>query len=217
MPGLLVTARFCRTVVAMRDAPPDALPEVAFVGRSNAGKSTAINLLCNRRRLAFFSRTPGRTQALNFFEVGPEDAPSAYLVDTPGYGFAQTPLDVKRQWQGLIGPYLQKRRHLAGVVMMVDIRRGVGDLDRQLLAFAPAHVPVLALLTKADKFTYSERLVARREVAAALAPLRPDGSAESLLFSAPARMGIEEATEWVEARLTREYLDEPAGDQPAAE
>jgi GTP-binding protein len=201
MPGLLVTARFCRTVVAMRDAPEDALPEVAFVGRSNSGKSTAINLLCNRRRLAFSSRTPGRTQALNFFALGPEDEAAAYLVDTPGYGYAQTPLEVKRQWQGLIGPYLRERRHLLGIVVMVDIRRGVGDLDRQLLAFAPAHAQVLALLTKADKLTYSERIAARREAAAALAQLRPAGGAEPLLFSALSRIGIEEAAAWVEARL----------------
>ena len=203
MSSLLATARFCRTVVDLRHAPADALPEVAFVGRSNAGKSTALNVLCRRRRLAFFSRTPGRTQALNFFEVGAEDAPVAgYLVDTPGYGFAATPQAVRRQWEGLIGPYLQQRASLRGIVLMLDARRGVTDLDRTLLRFAPPWAQLLALLTKADKLTHSERIVARRDAAGALAEVRdaPD-AAQLILFSATARLGIDEASDWVARRL----------------
>lgn len=203
MSSLLATARFCRTVVTLRDAPHDGLPEVAFVGRSNAGKSTALNTLCRRRRLAFFSRTPGRTQALNYFEVGPEQAaPIGYLVDTPGYGFASTPVAVREQWQGLIGPYLERREPLRGIVLMLDARRGVTELDRALLRFAPPWAMLMALLTKADKLTYSERVAARRDVAQALAQLRGAAAPVELqLFSAPARIGIDEAADWVSQRL----------------
>lgn len=203
MSSLLATARFCRTVVDLRAAPPDHLPEVAFVGRSNAGKSTALNVLCRRRRLAFFSRTPGRTQALNFFEVGPESAPPVgHLVDTPGYGFASTPQAVRKQWEGLIGPYLQRRNCLRGIVLMLDSRRGVTALDRTLMDFMPPWAALLVLLTKADKLTHSERLAARREVQRTLAEARgPDAALELMLFSAPARIGIEEAADWVARRL----------------
>ena len=203
MSSLLATARFCRTVVNLRDAPRDGLPEVAFVGRSNAGKSTALNVLCRRKRLAFFSRTPGRTQALNYFEVGPEQAPTVgYLVDTPGYGFASTPVAVREQWQALIGPYLEQRETLRGIVLMLDARRGVTELDRTLLRFAPPWAMLLALLTKADKLTYSERVAARRDVAQSLATVRhPDAPMELQLFSATARIGIDEAADWVSQRL----------------
>lgn len=205
MSSLLATARFCRTVVDLRHAPADGLPEVAFVGRSNAGKSTALNLLCRRRRLAFFSRTPGRTQALNFFEVGPEQAPvQGYLVDTPGYGFAATPQAVRQQWEGLIGPYLQRRASLRGIVLMLDSRRGVTELDRTLLRFVSPEARLLALLTKADKLTYSQRVAVRREVAQALDAARLGQTpAQLVLFSAPARIGIDEASGWVAQHLTQ--------------
>lgn len=204
MSNLLATARFCRTVVELRAAPPDLLPEVAFVGRSNAGKSTALNLLCRRRRLAFFSRTPGRTQALNFFEVGPADQPvAAHLVDTPGYGFAATPEAVRRQWEGLIGPYLQHRACLRGIVLMLDSRRGLTALDRTLLQFVPPWAQLLGLLTKADKLNRAERQAVMRSVEAELAPIRGAQSPATLmLFSATARIGIDEAAGWVEARLS---------------
>lgn len=173
MSPLLATARFCRTIVELGALPTDALPEIAFVGRSNAGKSTALNLLCQRRRLAFASNTPGRTQALNYFTLGPEETPTGYLVDTPGYGFAATPQEVKRQWQKLIGPYLQERATLRGVVLMLDARRGVTELDLLLIRFMPLAVPLLALMTKADKLTFSEQGRALAEVARALRDDRP--------------------------------------------
>ncbi len=150
---LLATARFSDTVVKLDkllESNPDGLPEVAFVGRSNAGKSSCINLICNRRRLAFSSRTPGRTQSLNLFAVGApgpsgpdgEDSapPVGYLVDTPGYGFAAAPPSAKRSWQALAGDYIRQRGPLAGVVLMVDIRRELTDLDRQLLGWTPPDV-----------------------------------------------------------------------------
>ncbi|MEI6546411.1 MAG: ribosome biogenesis GTP-binding protein YihA/YsxC, partial [Burkholderiales bacterium] len=134
---LLLTARFHTTVALLHQMPREGLLEVAFVGRSNAGKSSAINVLCNRRRLAFASRTPGRTQALNYFAVGPVDQAVAYLVDTPGYGYASAPLETKRGWDQLAGEYLSSRPQLAGTVLMADIRRKLTDLDRRLLAWVP--------------------------------------------------------------------------------
>ena len=109
------------------------LPEVAFVGRSNAGKSTAINTLAQHKRLAFASRTPGRTQHINLFELGPNDAADALFADLPGYGYAAVGARDKQRWQKVMADYLDVRRSLAGVVLMVDSRLGLTDLDRQLL------------------------------------------------------------------------------------
>ena len=140
--SILTTARFADTVAKLPQldrANPHGLPEVAFVGRSNAGKSSCINTLCNQKRLAFSSRTPGRTQALNLFAVGPvkQPEPLGFLVDTPGYGFATASPEAKRSWQALAGDYMTRRQALTGIVLMVDIRRGLTDLDRQLLAWIP--------------------------------------------------------------------------------
>ena len=137
------------------------LPEIAFVGRSNAGKSTAINTLAQQRRLAFASRTPGRTQHINLFDVGPRDAPDAAFADLPGYGYAAVERAAKLRWQEVMAEYLQWRRNLHGVVLMVDSRLGFTDLDRRLLALlAPrlvnGEVRLLALLTKSDKLNRSQ-------------------------------------------------------------
>lgn len=128
------------------------------MGRSNAGKSSAINTLCQRRRLAFSSKTPGRTQALNFFALGPAHLePVSYVVDAPGYGYAATPATVRAGWDRLAGRYLEARSSLAGIVLVMDCRRGVTTLDRQLLDFIPAGQRVLVLLTKSDKLGNAER------------------------------------------------------------
>ena len=161
---LLASARFRDTVVKARQLDSvnlGGLPEIAFVGRSNAGKSTCINLLCNRRRLAFASRTPGRTQALNVFVVGPVDDERGFLVDTPGYGYAAAPESAKGSWQALAGDYLRNRTSLRAVVMIVDIRRELGTLDRHLLSWAPDLLPLVVVLTKADKLGRMQ--VARRD------------------------------------------------------
>jgi len=156
--SLLFTARFATTVARLEQLPAPQVPEVVFVGRSNAGKSSAINRLCQRRRLAFASKTPGRTQALNFFALGPEAlAPTGFLVDAPGYGYAATPAAVRAGWDRLAGRYLEARTCLAGVVVVMDCRRGVTALDRQLLEFLPAGRAVLVLLTKSDKLGNAER------------------------------------------------------------
>ena len=144
---LFQNASFLTTVANLRDLPADAVHEVAFAGRSNAGKSSAINTLAGRVRLAYVSKTPGRTQHLNYFTL----APGKYFVDLPGYGFAKAPEDIRRQWEGLIGPYLSKRSPLAGLVVIMDCRRPFTDLDRNLIAwFRPSGRPIHFLLSKAD-------------------------------------------------------------------
>lgn len=202
----LSTARFATTVAKLQQLPAAVLPEVAFVGRSNAGKSTAINVLCEKRRLAFASRTPGRTQALNYFALGPErEPPKAWLVDTPGYGFASAPLEVKRGWDDLAGRYLQQREALAGIVLVLDIRRRVTDMDRTLLGWVPPGVPLLVLLSKCDKLGHAQQVAAMHEVENSLAALQLPNPITLLSFSATRRIGLDEARDiiggWLETPL----------------
>jgi len=135
--------------------PGDAGIEIAFAGRSNAGKSTALNVLTDQKSLARTSKTPGRTQLINVFELDEHRR----LVDLPGYGFAQVPLALKKKWQLALGQYLQERQCLAGVVVLMDIRHPLKDLDMQMIHWAvESDIPVLALLTKADKLKQSDRM-----------------------------------------------------------
>jgi GTP-binding protein len=210
---LLTTARFATTVAALPQLPRDGTVEVAFVGRSNAGKSSAINVLCNRRRLAFSSRTPGRTQALNYFAVGPADRVLGYLVDTPGYGYASAPLETKRSWDQLAGQYLQQRPQLAGVVLLADVRRGLTDRDRRLIDWVPRSTRLLVALTKSDKLTREQGRSARRAVADELARLRPASGDTVLLFSALNRSGSDELAQVVENWIVTGL---PASPQPPA-
>lgn len=175
--------------------PPDQGVEVAFAGRSNAGKSSAINTLANRSRLAFTSKTPGRTQHINYFSVGGD----RYLVDLPGYGYAKVPLAVKLHWQQLLSDYLVHRKSLRGLVVLMDIRHPLTDLDRQLLDwYLPSGRPAVILLTKCDKLGRGGRLEAMRNVRHALA----DASQliEIIAFSSTTREGLESA-EMAIARL----------------
>jgi GTP-binding protein len=196
--SLLTSARFFTTVAALNQLPRDGLVEVAFVGRSNAGKSSCINILCNRRRLAFASRTPGRTQALNYFSVGPVDRAVAHLVDTPGYGYASAPLETKKTWDQLAGHYLHKRPQLAGVVLLADIRRRLTDLDRRLLAWVPDGLRLVVVLTKSDKLPRQQGTAALHEVRSELQQLRAEAENHVLLFSALNRSGSDELTALVE-------------------
>ncbi|MCX7273495.1 MAG: ribosome biogenesis GTP-binding protein YihA/YsxC [Burkholderiales bacterium] len=198
---LLHTARFATTVAQPRQLPREGPPEVAFVGRSNSGKSTAINTLCERKRLAFASRTPGRTQALNFFTLGPGETTAAFLVDTPGYGYAKVPLGVKSGWDSLAGPYLRGRHCLKGVVMTLDIRREVTDADAAMLAWIDPSVGLLVLLTKSDKLGHEQRLKVRRSVLASLTATFPDRGIEVITFSAPNRLGLDETRARIERWL----------------
>jgi GTP-binding protein len=213
---LLLTARFHTTVAALPQLPRDGLLEVAFVGRSNAGKSSAINVLCNRRRLAFSSRTPGRTQALNYFAVGPVDRPVAYLVDTPGYGYASAPLETKRGWDQLAGQYLQDRPQLAGVVLLVDIRRQLTDLDRRLIGWVPPGVRLALVLTKSDKLGRQVGRQAMVDVRAEIERIRPGAENLTLQFSALNRSGSDELARLVENWLETGLPATPARTVPAA-
>ena len=193
------TARFLTTASQLDQLPVHELPEIAFVGRSNAGKSTAINTLAQQKRLAFASKTPGRTQHINLFALGPKDAPDAYFADLPGYGYAAVERAAKLRWQQVMADYLVVRRSLLGVVLMVDPRLGLTDLDRQLLAWvAPrvgtGEVKLLVLLTKADKLSRKEADAALRTANEALADLSTDDADIGIsLFSALKKTGVDDA------------------------
>ncbi len=197
MAFILHRSRFYTTVNHLQDLPPNPQPEIAFAGRSNAGKSTAINILCNQKRLAFASKTPGRTQHINYFSVGPEDAPVAYVVDLPGYGYAEVPTAAKAHWEALLGTYLQQRAQLRGLVVMMDARRPFTDLDRRMVEwFAPTGKPIHVLLTKCDKLTRQESINALRATRKILDEYHAQYGGElftTQLFSALKRIGIDEA------------------------
>ncbi len=205
--ALLTTVRFHTTVAQQQQLPRGGPAEVAFIGRSNAGKSSAINAICQRRRLAFSSRTPGRTQALNFFALGKEPDTVGFLVDTPGYGYAAAPGAIRHGWDALAGRYLRSRAQLRAVVMMLDIRRGITDLDRQMLAWIPPGMRVIALLTKADKLGRVQQSAVRRAVRDELAKLRDAGSFEVVLFSSTDRIGLDEARTAIEALFANANAD----------
>jgi len=203
------TARFLTTASQLDQLPSTELPEIAFVGRSNAGKSTAINTLTQQKRLAFASKTPGRTQHINLFELGPKTAADALFADLPGYGYAAVARGAKLRWQKVMADYLDVRRSLTGVVLMVDPRLGFTDLDKQLLAFvAPrvgnGSVKLLVLLTKADKLNRKEANEALAAAQAVLGELTTDEADVGVaLFSALKKSGVGDAAvvlrAWVQA------------------
>lgn len=192
-------------------ADPKALPqaggaEIAFAGRSNAGKSSAINTLAAHTRLAYVSKTPGRTQLINLFRL----RNGAALVDLPGYGYADVPEAVRRQWQGLLEHYLTRRAALVGLVLIMDARRPLTELDRQMIGwYAATGKPIHCLLTKADKLTRQEQaktLAATRRVASADFPAVP---ITAQLFSSLKKTGNEEVERIVGGWLGVAYEGEP--------
>ena len=197
--SLLQHASFFTSAARLDQLPEPGAPEVCFVGRSNSGKSTAINVLTNQKRLAFSSKTPGRTRLINMFGLPDPLDPDerlGYLVDLPGYGYAAVAHRAREEWADILGGYLQSRESLAGIVLLIDIRRGVTELDRRLANWiAPTRRPVLALLTKADKFPYGQRIKA---VFAVQKELEDIGALNTVPFSATARIGLEEATLQIE-------------------
>ena len=187
---LFQQAVFLTTVAHLRDLPQDAIREVAFAGRSNAGKSSAINTLAGRTRLAYVSKTPGRTQHLNYFTL----TDGKYFVDLPGYGYAKAPEAIRSQWEGLIGPYLSKREQLAGLVGIMDIRRALTDPDLCLIDwFRPTGRPIHVLLSKADKLSRQEQTKALRSVKAELATWGDAELYSVQLFSSLKKTGVDEA------------------------
>ena len=208
--SLLWQARFFTTVNHLRDLPDTHVPEIAFAGRSNAGKSTAVNLLCNQKNLAFASKTPGRTQHINFFSIGGsrvgqhrKDATiveeiRALMVDLPGYGYAQVSGSAKLHWQELLSDYVQRREQLAALVLMMDARRPFTALDLQMVEwFATTGKPIHCLLTKADKLNRNEAVNALRQARTVLASyVDAEGKPFPFtvqMFSALKRIGLEEA------------------------
>ncbi|HNR84021.1 MAG: YihA family ribosome biogenesis GTP-binding protein [Rubrivivax sp.] len=195
--GWLHTARFLTTAAQLHQLPALAVPEIAFVGRSNAGKSTAINTLTQQTQLAFASRKPGRTQHINLFALGRQGGTDAVLADLPGYGYAAVPLADKQRWQRVMANYLVTRENLAAVVMLCDPRHGLQELDEILLEVIRPRVeqglPFLILLTKADKLNRSEQARALQ-----IARLQAGGGSV-MLFSAPKRQGVEDAATWLRA------------------
>jgi GTP-binding protein len=182
-------ATFYTTVNELRCLPPPQGVEIAFAGRSNAGKSSAINSLANRGRLAFVSKTPGRTQHLNFFQLGH----NRFLVDLPGYGYAKVPFEVRQHWEHLLSTYLETRESLYGMVLIMDVRHPLTPLDRQMLAwFASTGKPVHVLLTKSDKLARQQAEKIRKDVLAFLRETYPQCSVQ--LFSSLTKEGVEEAT-----------------------
>ena len=186
--NLFQNAKFYTTVNHLKDLP--ATPaEIAFVGRSNAGKSSAINTLTNHTRLAYVSKTPGRTQHINFFEL----ANGAFMVDLPGYGYAQVPEAIRTHWVRLLGDYLQHRAQLIGLVMIMDIRHPLKALDVQMLDFfALTGRPVHILLSKADKLSKNDQIKSLSAVKQALKPFTERKQVSVQLFSSLKKQGMAE-------------------------
>ena len=194
MANPFVRARYLLSAHNPKQLPPEGGAEVAFAGRSNAGKSSALNALCQQNALARVSKTPGRTQQLVYFDMTqPETQPPRYLVDLPGYGYAKVPQDLQAHWQAFIERYFQTRESLKGLVVVMDIRHPLKDYDRQMLGYAVQRgLPAHALLTKADKLGRGQQTqqlqAVRRELFSAF------GDTVSVqTFSAESKQGVEEA------------------------
>ncbi len=207
----LSKATFTLSAPDIRRLPADSGIEVAFAGRSNAGKSSALNTLTNQRSLARTSKTPGRTQLINIFEI----AENKRLVDLPGYGFAKVPMEMKKKWQKALGEYLEKRECLKGLVILMDIRHPLKDLDMDLIQWAAdGDLPVLALLTKSDKLSQGKVSAQVLAVKKELAKLNADIKVQA--FSSLKRSGSEQADkiicDWFQdenIQALNELSDEP--------
>ncbi|HUP90850.1 MAG TPA: ribosome biogenesis GTP-binding protein YihA/YsxC [Solimonas sp.] len=187
MQNPFASAHFLNSCAGLDQLPQDEVAEIAFAGRSNAGKSSALNLICNQKHLARVSKTPGRTQLINLFEV-----PGGRFADLPGYGYADVSREMRAGWGRLIGAYLEGRTNLRGIVLIMDIRQAPADADRQMLDWVVHRgLPCHCLLSKADKLGYgaakNQLLKLRREC--------PGDGISSQLFSATERTGLAEVQE----------------------
>ncbi len=200
-------ATFATSAVGLDDCPQDSLREVAFAGRSNAGKSSAINTLTNQTRLARISKTPGRTQLINFFGV----AEGRYLVDLPGYGYAKVPMVVKNQWQRHLEQYLNQREALAGLILLTDIRHVFKEFDLMMIDWArQTGLPLHVLLTKSDKL---KRGAAQNALLSARKLLEDNPGITVQLFSSLHKTGVEglvaRLDEWLTVSVSSESAEEP--------
>ncbi len=201
---LFQNASFYISAHNLRDLPPPAGIEVAFAGRSNAGKSSALNTLANHNRLAYVSKQPGRTQLINFFALGDE----RFLVDLPGYGYAKVPQSMREHWQMVLADYLSYRTSLHGLVLVMDSRHPLTPLDRQMLDwFCPSGKPVHVLLTKSDKLSRSTANQTLQAVKKEL--IETWGNCTVQLFSSLKKQGVEEAEKVIGAWLFANKDDVP--------
>lgn len=200
-------AEFLTSASKLSQCPEDTGAEVAFAGRSNAGKSSAINALTDFKKLARTSKTPGRTQLLNFFSLSEHQR----LVDLPGYGFAKVPIEMKKKWQKNMDTYLQKRQSLQGLVLVMDVRHPLQDFDRMMLDWAKlSDMPVHILLTKADKL---KRGPGKNQLLAVRKQLKENGDNCTVqLYSSLKKEGIKELCTVLNQWLTIEEFEENEGD-----
>ncbi|MDP3873840.1 MAG: ribosome biogenesis GTP-binding protein YihA/YsxC [Pseudomonadota bacterium] len=208
MSSLFRGAAFHLSVAKPSGLPAPAGPEIAFAGRSNAGKSSAINTLVGHTRLAFVSKTPGRTQLINYFTL----VRGGFLVDLPGYGYAQVPIEVRKAWAGLIERYLKERESLAGLVLIMDARHPLTPLDWNMIEwFSVSGKPMHVLLTKADKLTRSAQAATLADVRRQLSGMGEQVSVQ--LFSSLKKTGVEEAeaavSPWLAAHLPEQASSTP--------
>jgi GTP-binding protein len=195
-------ATFVVSAANLAACPPDSRAEVAFAGRSNAGKSSAINAVTGQSRLARISKTPGRTQLINFFSLPQE----RYLVDLPGYGFAKVPLSVKKKWQDELEKYLRRRQALCGLILLSDIRHPLKEFDRQMIDWAlQSELPLHVLLTKADKL---KRGAAQNTLLAVQKELKAHSSVSVQLFSSLKNEGVDAARSQLSTWLSDPETDE---------
>lgn len=201
--------RFLISAARFDQCPPATGREVAFAGRSNAGKSSALNTLTGSSKLARTSKTPGRTQLINFFDINGEHK----LVDLPGYGYAKVPEAMKLEWQKHLGAYLEQRENLAGVVLLVDIRHPLKEFDKHMIDWAiAANMPLHILLTKADKLNFGAAKGAMIKLRDRLRNKDKNGVVSIQLFSSPSKTGVDELS----AKLDSWYLQPTALEQVTA-
>ncbi|HJR72771.1 MAG TPA: ribosome biogenesis GTP-binding protein YihA/YsxC [Luteimonas sp.] len=194
-PNPFARAQYLLAAHNHRQLPPDGGFEVAFAGRSNAGKSSALNALCQQNALARVSKTPGRTQQLVYFAIPPHE--NRYLVDLPGYGYAKVPQDLQAHWQAFLDAYFGSRDALKGLVVVMDIRHPLKDYDRQMIGYAAERgLPAHALLTKADKLGRGAAANTLQAVRKELSGMYGD-SVSVQTFSGESKLGVEQAREVV--------------------
>ncbi len=195
--SLFQNAAFYISAHQLSDLPPPNGVEIAFAGRSNAGKSSALNTLANHNRLAYVSKQPGRTQLINFFCLNPEKGDDKFLVDLPGYGYAKVPESVRKHWQGVLSSYLTERTSLFGLVLVMDSRHPLTPLDRQMLDwFCHSGKPVHVLLTKSDKLSRNEAIQTLLKVRKELNQVWGDNITVQL-FSSSKKLGVEETEKMI--------------------
>jgi GTP-binding protein len=197
LPNPFAAVHFTLSCAQLQQLPPPELPEVAFAGRSNAGKSSALNALAGSKQIARVSKTPGRTQLINYFEVDGVGR----LVDLPGYGYAAVPVEIRRGWGRLVGGYLETRENLRGVVLVMDIRHPMTELDQQMLAWTQSYGRSChVLLTKSDKLGFGAAKNQLQKVRSELKQLAQPPSVQ--LYSSETKSGVDEAREVVKNWFT---------------